>query len=209
MIKNDKQLKHAQARLKEVRREIDELERQYSGLQLDIFRTPLVQEKEKREEEIEEYLQLRELSLEEAVVGPLKKPTLLGNVGELLAKLRIAAGLTQQELAERLDWHQSNLSRFESEYYSGQTVAKIIEYATSLGVWLHITPSLTEGPLQVSYRQESIQGTLRDTTSGFRDVAGIEDTETQVREAEPAVRKGGFVTTSQSIRSEERDLAYA
>lgn len=148
MIKSDAQLKRAEARLQEIREQIAYLEDRYAGMELQILKSPLVQEEQERESEIEEYQQLRQLSLEEAVEGPLREPVLLDNIGELLAKLRIAADFTQKELAERLGWHQSNLSRFESENYSSQTIAKVVEYAASLGVWLHISPSLTEKPLE-------------------------------------------------------------
>ena len=146
MIKNDRQLRQAIARLHRVRGQIEDSEQRYSGIERELLTIPLYQEQEELEQEISEFQELRGLSLEEAVEGPLRDPTLLDNMGELLAKLRISADLTQEELAARIGWQQSNLSRFESENYHSQTIAKVVEYASALGVWLHVVPSLTERP---------------------------------------------------------------
>lgn len=149
MIKNDRQLRQAIARLHRVRGQIEDSEQRYSGIERELLTIPLYQEQEELEQEISEFQELRGLSLEEAVEGPLRDPTLLDNVGELLAKLRISADLTQEELAARIGWQQSNLSRFESENYHSQTIAKVVEYASALGVWLHVVPSLTERPREL------------------------------------------------------------
>lgn len=171
MIRNDAQLRHAEDRLKEIYETIEQFAQLHSGRELRFFTDSLEQEAEERRAEIEEYLQLRDQTLEEAIQGVLREPSLLGNIGELLTKLRIAADLTQQELADRLGWHQSNLSRFESENYSSQTIAKVVEYATALGVWLHVSPSLTEEPTEVTLREERIPQYADDTTQAFVDIA--------------------------------------
>ena len=144
MIKNNIQLKRATSRLREVRQQVKGLREQYVGIELENYTNPLVDEANELEGEIIAYQKLRELTLEQALRKTLKEPVLLDNIGELLAKLRIASGLTQEDLATKLGWQQSNLSRFESENYNSQTIAKIVEYASSLGVWLLVSPSLTE-----------------------------------------------------------------
>jgi transcriptional regulator with XRE-family HTH domain len=95
-------------------------------------------------DKIIEYKKLKELPFTDAITSLLSRPVLIDNIGELLAKLRIAAKLSQSDIAQRLGWQQSNLSRFESENYNSQTINKIVEYASLLGVWLHVQPSLTE-----------------------------------------------------------------
>lgn len=151
MIKNDGQLKRAQTRLGNIAFEIEEVQKKYSKYEQELYIVPLQQEQEELNEEITEYLELRDLPFENAMQGTLKKSTLIDNIGELLSKLRIAAKLTQAQMAAKLGWEQSNLSRFESENYSSQTVSKIVEFASTLGVWLHVTPSLTEKPKEVTY----------------------------------------------------------
>ena len=48
----------------------------------------------------------------------------LAHLGLLLVKLRVAAGLTQTELAKRLGVDRSNVSRDESKRYRGVTVKR-------------------------------------------------------------------------------------
>src|SRR3990172_7129284 len=146
MIKNNRQLKIAQSKLAEIKQQIEEYHKQYSGVELDLYITPLCYQEAELQRSIEEYLELRRLNFKDAIKGPLDKPFLLDNISELLAKLRIAAKMTQGELADLLGWEQSNLARFESENYSSQTIAKVVEYASALDVWLHVIPSLTEKP---------------------------------------------------------------
>jgi transcriptional regulator with XRE-family HTH domain len=96
----------------------------------------------------------------------LNKPILIDNISELLSKLRIAANLSQHEMADKLGWEQSNLSRFENENYNSQTISKIVEYVSALGVWLHITPSLTE-----EIKPENKMVKLRNSKPIYSDTA--------------------------------------
>lgn len=144
MIRNDSQLKKAQHRLHTVEQLVAELKDKYSGQDLFIRVDPLIDEIAELRSEVREFLELRQVSLEDAVSGILRKPILLDNIGQLLSKLRIAAGLTQAEVADQLEWHQSNVSRFESDSYSSHNLSKVLDYADALGVWLHILPSMEE-----------------------------------------------------------------
>lgn len=194
MIKNDRQLKRAQERYDEVLQTIEDLEERYSGTQLRIMRSGFVGELQERKREIREYEQLRRLNLEEAIQRPLSKPVLLDNINELLTKLRIAAGLTQEEIAERLGWHQPNVSRFESENYGGQTIAKVVEYAGSLGVWLHTVPSLTETPPEIVYRSEEEEVTVHTSDWSSADIGvGTSPAEDTSSSIEPSTQGRRFV----------------
>jgi len=55
-------------------------------------------------------------------------------------------------MAEKLGWQQPNLSRFESENYSSQTIAKITEFVGILGIYLHVMPSITEEPRNIIFK---------------------------------------------------------
>jgi transcriptional regulator with XRE-family HTH domain len=142
MIKNNAQLKSAYRILDSIRLNIKELSGKYAAIELDFYVGPLEIEVEELESQIEEYTKLIGLPFEQAVKQI--NPILLDNISDLLAKIRISAKITQAEMAERLGWEQANLSRFENENYSSQTISKIIEFASSLGIWLHIIPTLTE-----------------------------------------------------------------
>src|SRR3990172_9078299 len=144
MIKSSAQLKNAEERLVSIQKLLAENSQKYSGLELEVYNMGLVIEEKNLLDQIIEYKKLKELPFPDAVISLLRKPVLIDNIGELLAKLRIAAKLSQSEMAQRLGWEQSNLSRFESENYNSHTINKIVEYASLLGVWLHVHPSLIE-----------------------------------------------------------------
>ncbi|MGA2505510.1 MAG: helix-turn-helix transcriptional regulator [Anaerolineales bacterium] len=154
MIKNNAQLKNAQRIIDSIRQNITELSGKYAGDELDFYVGPLEIEVEELESQIEEYKKLIELPFEQAVKQ--LNPFLLDNISELLAKIRISAKLTQAEMAERLGWEQANLSRFENENYTSQTISKIIEFASSLGVWLHVIPTLTEELNQIALETQPL-----------------------------------------------------
>lgn len=142
MIKSDTQLARAERQVQELQQLVQEMSEQYSGFELELMTGGIEEQIQDIQNDIDEYRELKKLSFEEAVSTRLRQPILIEHMGELLAKLRLAAGLTQAQLAERLNWHQANVSRFEGENYSAQTLYKIVEYASALGVWLHIFPSL-------------------------------------------------------------------
>jgi transcriptional regulator with XRE-family HTH domain len=174
MIKNDNQLKSAQSRLEDIKHRIEEYRGKFSGVELELYVTPLCYEEAELRKNIEEYLELQHLTFEDAINGPLSKAHLLDNIGELLTKLRLAAKLTQGELADLMGWEQPNISRFESENYNSQTISKVVEYASTLGVWLHVTPSLSESPQEASIHFIKVkslqQGSFAPTGTSFKTV---------------------------------------
>ena len=60
--------------------------------------------------------------------------TRLGDIGKSLVDARIAQGLTQRELAERLGIHQQQIARWESERYDCVSLARLTKVAAVLGV---------------------------------------------------------------------------
>lgn len=64
-------------------------------------------------------------------VGELRN---LHGLGHMLIALRIARGLTQRELAERLGVHESQVSRDERNEYHGVTVQRASRILDALGV---------------------------------------------------------------------------
>lgn len=183
MIKNNRQLASGLKRIKEIENKLHELDKKgYEDVEIGILAGYLKAELKELKTQIEEYEELVRDTLDESVRGRLRKPILLDEIGELLAKLRIAAGLTQKDIADLLGWKQSNVSRFESEDYQSQTIAKVAEYADSLGVWLYVVPELEELGEEITYRKNSHVETdissegIRlelSSLSGFLDLSGF------------------------------------
>lgn len=164
MIKNNRQLSNRKDNLRRIEAEIKDFCKKYSGIDLELFLISLQEEKEETLKEIIEYEELISLSFEDSVKGPLREPLLIDNIGEVLTKLRITSKKTQEEMANLLGWEQSNLSRFENENYSSQTIKKVVQYASTLGVYLNVFPSLEE-------IQEDIKFTIRDARTEKQEPA--------------------------------------
>lgn len=77
-------------------------------------------------EEIESYERLKG--------GEFKELKNLRGIGELLIGVRIALGLTQREMAERLGVHETQVSRDERNEYFGVTVERAGKILETLGV---------------------------------------------------------------------------
>jgi DNA-binding Xre family transcriptional regulator len=100
------------------------------------------------EEEIESYERIKR--------GDPGELSNLHGLGRMLVALRIALGLTQRELAERLGVHESQVSRDERNEYHGVTVERVSRILDALGVNMKsafesplvssTTPSLRAGP---------------------------------------------------------------
>ena len=77
------------------------------------------------EEEVHSYERLRR--------GEFDEICNLQGIGQLLVSLRIAMGLTQRELAERLDVHETQVSRDERNEYHGITLNRAAHILETLG----------------------------------------------------------------------------
>jgi ribosome-binding protein aMBF1 (putative translation factor) len=81
------------------------------------------------QEEVESYERLRRGEFDELVN--------LRGLGHLLIALRIAKGVSQRDLAKRLEVHESQISRDERNEYFGITLERAIKILDALNVTLH------------------------------------------------------------------------
>ncbi len=162
MIKNEIQAQSTEKRLHEIKKEILEIRGNYPLEEVEFWAWPLEDEALRLQGEIDEYNELKTTKFEIAVEKLLQEPVLLENISDLLAKLRISAKLTQQEMAVKLNWRQPNVSRFENENYSSQSIDKISEYLGALGIWLYVFPSLGERKptLKINRRKINIESKI-------------------------------------------------
>jgi len=133
MIRNEneyqeavRRLREEQERLAEHRKRLEEM-----GLAADEVKRaldPLRSFHEQLSEEVESYERLKR--------GELGELLNLHGLGTTLVALRIALGLTQRELAERLGVHESQVSRDERNEYNAITVDRASRILDALGVEL-------------------------------------------------------------------------
>jgi transcriptional regulator with XRE-family HTH domain len=164
IIKNTAQLVRTEAHREVILKEL-EGHKGYTGIQYEFYVQPLIIEMQELDKRINEFKKLTYLPFEQAIGDVLSTPVLIDNISELLVKLRIASKKTQAEMAKQLGWKQSNLSRFENENYSAQTISKIVEFASAMGIYLHVIPSITEEPNQPITQPKIGQVNHEETTS--------------------------------------------
>ena len=129
MIKNERQYKIARSRADEVRNALGELRRapvpdglqpEMRELQLDALCGTLGD----LQAELAEY---------DALHGATAiKATAIEQLPTALIQARIACGLTQRQLAERIGLHEQAIQRYEAADYFGVSFARVVEIANAL-----------------------------------------------------------------------------
>jgi DNA-binding XRE family transcriptional regulator len=133
MIKNEKQYRTTHTRVREFEAELARLEQAGPGkgvhpqmhrMQIDGVKSQI----ETMQAEIREYDDLR---------NGRRKVLRFATIGELpkaLIQARIARGLTQQELADKLDLKRQQVSDYEDTDYQRASFARIVEVARALNL---------------------------------------------------------------------------
>ncbi len=144
MIRNENEYKDAVSRLIAEEKRIAAQANELKGMGLDAEQIkrvldPLQSFRLQMAEEVDSYERLKRRELQE-----LKNLRALGHV---LIGLRIARGLSQRELAEKLDVHESQVSRDERNEYHGITLDRTAKILEALGVEIRIDMSLKDEPV--------------------------------------------------------------
>lgn len=130
MIRSETEYQQAVVRLKEEAQRIKEQQKQLQGMDLskeEIKRVldPVRSFHEQLKEEVASYEKLKR--------GEFDELRNFEGIGRLLVALRIAQGLSQRELAERLEIHESQVSRDERNEYHGVSVERLKRILEALG----------------------------------------------------------------------------
>ena len=121
------------------------------------------------QEEIETYERLKR--------GEFEELDNLRGLGYLIISLRIAKGISQRDLAKRLDIHESQVSRDERNEYFGITLERAIKILDALGVRLRTKVDF-ESPREMATAQSKLKGSSdfrpgRVCASGQRIIASM------------------------------------
>lgn len=133
MIRNESEYKRAVARVSEESQRLAETRKRLKEEGLDS------EEIKRVADPLESfYLQLREEveSYERLKRGEFDELVNLKGLGHLLISLRIALGLSQSDLAKRLDVKESQISRDERNEYHGISLDRANKILEALGVTL-------------------------------------------------------------------------
>jgi transcriptional regulator with XRE-family HTH domain len=159
MIRNNTELEKAKKRLREeakrIRRQQKELEELHlSNEEVKRVLDPLRSFHQQLKEEVAGYERLKH--------GEFNALNNFEGLERLLVALRIAKGLTQRELAQRLGVHESQVSRDERNEYHGITLERARRILEAMGVEVSTAVvSLNGGSRKVGSRRSSRHGMPR------------------------------------------------
>jgi transcriptional regulator with XRE-family HTH domain len=132
MIKNERQYRLTRTQLDRFRRVLDELQGGAAApaeqLRRDLELAAVDAQVRELTAELQEYDDLR---TGKADVGPLGS---LDDLPRVLIRARIASGLTQHDLADRLGMPEQQVQRYEANDWSTASLARLIEVAKVLGI---------------------------------------------------------------------------
>lgn len=132
LIKSDDQRQKTAKRIEEGQAQIEKVRKNHGPEKAEAFAKVMQRHLDDLKEQIRAYDELKEKGLE-----PLR-PQHLSDVGPYLIKARIVSGLTQTELAKRLNVSQPMVFKYENSEYQGTDletltrVAKILEVSLNL-----------------------------------------------------------------------------
>jgi transcriptional regulator with XRE-family HTH domain len=146
MIKNERQYRITKSQVETFRKALSTLDERTSDsgsgdLKLEVQRAALRSQLSDLETEIGEYESLRDQD---------SQTLELNSFAELpgaLIKARIAVGLTQRELAERLHLKEQQIQRYEANGYVGANLTRIQEVVDALGIRLRKQLLMPELPV--------------------------------------------------------------
>jgi len=131
MIRNEAEYQEAVQRIKDEAARIESQKQELKKLDLsseEVERAmaPIRSFHEQLKEEVSSYERLKR--------GEFDEIENFNGIGRLLIALRIAQGVTQRELAERLEVHESQVSRDERNEYHGVTLERANRILAALKV---------------------------------------------------------------------------
>jgi ribosome-binding protein aMBF1 (putative translation factor) len=133
MIKNEREYRITKAQAMKFEHALSQLSRSGEGVQLHPLvrkaqRDAVQSQLDELKEELEEYELLRSGQYSVLSLDSLEE------LPKALIRARIATGLTQRELAERLGLKEQQIQRYEATEYASADLARVNEVARALGV---------------------------------------------------------------------------
>ena len=132
MITNERQYKITRTQANRFRRALDELDRNppkgFHPMLAKAERDAIAGQLEDLDAEIKEYEQLKSNDVSIISVASFDE------LADGLIKARIAGGISQKDLAERLGLKEQQIQRYEADRYESASYRRLQEIATALGI---------------------------------------------------------------------------
>ena len=136
MIKSDAQRERTAAQIQGFRQALTKVDREMTGKRATAVRGSYEGMMRQLEDELREYDELKS--------GDLALPNVerLDQIAPFVAKMRIAKGVSQTELARRLSVSKQVISRYEETEYQTVAIARLQEILDAIGIKALVTLSV-------------------------------------------------------------------
>lgn len=133
MIKSDAQRERTEAQIEGFRQALSKVEREMTGKRATAVRGSYEAMIRQLEDELREYDEIKS--------GELTLPHVqrLDQIAPFIAKMRIAKGVSQTELAKRLGVSKQVVSRYEETEYQTVAISRLQEILDAIGVKALVT----------------------------------------------------------------------
>jgi hypothetical protein len=143
LIKSDRQMALTREKLAGLKKALAKLREKHSGAAYRLYASGPQGMIEQLEAEIREYAWLRKATPQQVMK---RHPVVrMEEVGPFVARLRIAFGVTQEELARRMGCKQPDIARLEDADYQGHSARTLKAVAEALGVEIVIGARVRRG----------------------------------------------------------------
>lgn len=139
MITNERQFRITRAEAERFRQAIEDAKTQETDLSPRMYQAMIEGLQSQLDDLLAEVSQYEALKAGE--IDSLEFDS-LDQLPEVLIAARIAAGLTQKELAERLAMKEQQIQRYEANHYAGASLERLIEIARALSLDIHYRAEL-------------------------------------------------------------------
>lgn len=132
-IKSEDQKQKTLKRIQSLQREMDTMKKQLTGKKRELMTRYLNEQIEEFRYQVEEFDRLRQEG-----VG-LFEGSHISQIGPYLLNTRIASGITQEELAQKIGVSQPMVYKYELDEYQGHSLEVLAKVAKALGVHFNIS----------------------------------------------------------------------
>ena len=155
MITNERQLQMARRNVERFKAALDGdmIEADIDPVILDAQREALKAQIRELETDMSVYLELRTGKVRTFQIDNLSE------LPRVLIDCRIATGMTQRELADRLSLKEQQIQRYETQAYEGASFSRIVDVANAVGIEIPRELRLAqEGSVEAIYKRATVAG---------------------------------------------------
>lgn len=163
MIRNEREFNKAVASIAKFEAQLAAAQEKYSGnpMMLDLMTSQLQRHLQEIQEDMAEYSSAKAGNLSPIFMAFNPRSRKL-EVGRALNRIRLAKGISQEDLAQRIGTHQPSIARWEDPAYEAYRLAELRRVASELGCDLDVV-FINRTPKEPTPSQPTVEGIVEES----------------------------------------------